>query len=157
MTSLPDFEYTCPSADWREEDGKVIATWVVKGTHTGAPYSPMPGVPTVEKKEVPVACANDPEKMTFEFVDGKISKLGALSPSPDSQSTPALVLTCWLHGCLAQSSTPYPAARAFLARSASTCKWAATLPSCRRLRRWPFARRAAVAGPRAGTARVAGC
>ena len=75
FAACPDFQYTCPSHDWKEEPGKVIATWVVKGTHTGADYSPMPGVPAVEKKEAPVACTNDPEKLTFYFVGGKVSKL----------------------------------------------------------------------------------
>jgi len=42
----------------------------VIGTHSGAPYSPLPGVPPVSAKSPPVACSNDPEKITLNFASG---------------------------------------------------------------------------------------
>ena len=37
------------------------------GTLSGAPYSPLPGVPAVSKKEPPVACENDKARVTAYF------------------------------------------------------------------------------------------
>ena len=39
-------------------------TAVVQGTHSGEPYSPLPGVPPISAKKPPVACKNDAERMT---------------------------------------------------------------------------------------------
>jgi len=82
LKSFPDFVYTRPSTI-AYADSPVIVQWtaVVKGTHTGAPYSPLPGVPPVAAKTPAVACENDPEKITAYFVSAtkppltKIKKL----------------------------------------------------------------------------------
>ena len=80
LASVPDFVYTCPSGEFREEDlgggrTRITTTWVVKGTHTGAPYSPIPGVPAVAAQTPPRACQNDSELLTWEVQDGKVTKL----------------------------------------------------------------------------------
>ena len=80
LKSFPDFVYT-RDGPIQYADSPNIATWtaVVKGTHTGAAYSPLPGVPATPSKGV--ACQNDPEKVTVSFQSGsgltKISKLTA--------------------------------------------------------------------------------
>ena len=61
-----------------------IATWtaVVKGTHTGAPYAPLPGVPPVSPKTPPVACQNDAEKIVVTFASGTkppLTKIASLA------------------------------------------------------------------------------
>jgi hypothetical protein len=68
LKSFPDFVYT-RSGPIAFADNPKIVTWtaVVKGTHSGAPYSPLPGVPPVASKSPPVACENDPEKVTAYF------------------------------------------------------------------------------------------
>ena len=80
LKSFPDFVYTRvgPIA---YQDSPTFVKWtaVVKGTHSGQPYSPIPGVPPVSAKTPPVACENDPEKISVTFASGsglkKISKL----------------------------------------------------------------------------------
>ena len=80
LKSFPDFVYTRvgPIA---YADSPTIVSWkaVVKGTLSGAPFSPLPGVPAVSAKKPPVACENDPEKITAYFAPGsgltKISKI----------------------------------------------------------------------------------
>ena len=39
------------------------------------PYSPLPGVPAVSAKKPPVACENDPEKVTLSFASGSGLKM----------------------------------------------------------------------------------
>ena len=56
-----------------DEQCSVLCPGSVKGTHTGAPYSPLPGVPAVSTKSPPVACQNDPEKITAYFKTGSKS------------------------------------------------------------------------------------
>lgn len=70
LKSFPDFVYTRTSA--MEYDGPTKVEWVavVKGTHSGAPYSPLPGVPPVSPKKPPVACENDSEKIIMYFKSG---------------------------------------------------------------------------------------
>lgn len=74
VSSFPDFAYTNPSGDWKTADGVTTATLVVKGTHTGAPYSPMPGVAPVATSNA--VCENDPEKIRVTYTaDGtKLAK-----------------------------------------------------------------------------------
>lgn len=71
LKSFPDFVYTVvgPIA---YANSPTIVSWkaVVKGTHTGAPYSPVPGVPPVSAKTPPVACQNDPEAIIVYFASG---------------------------------------------------------------------------------------
>ncbi|EOD22142.1 hypothetical protein EMIHUDRAFT_435578 [Emiliania huxleyi CCMP1516] len=71
LKSFPDFTYT-RSGPIAYADSPNIVVWtaVVKGTHSGAPYSPLPGVPPVSAKSPPVACRNDPEKITLNFASG---------------------------------------------------------------------------------------
>ena len=68
--AFAQFVYT--GSGFSYADSPKIVTWtaVVKGTHTGAPYSPLPGVPAVSAKSPPVACQNDPEKVTVTFASG---------------------------------------------------------------------------------------
>lgn len=78
LKSFPDFVYT-RSGPLQYADSPTMASWtaIVKGTHTGAPYSPLPGVPATAAKGV--AVENDPEKVTVTFASGskltKISKI----------------------------------------------------------------------------------
>jgi len=71
LKSFPDFVYT-RNGPIAYADSPTIVQWtaVVKGTHTGAPYSPLPGVPPVSPKSPPLACENDPEKITAYFASG---------------------------------------------------------------------------------------
>jgi hypothetical protein len=71
LKSFPDFTYTRVSS-MKYADSPNIVTWtaVVKGTHSGAPFSPLPGVPPVAAKSPPAACENDAEKITATFVSG---------------------------------------------------------------------------------------
>jgi len=69
LKSFPDFTYTNPEGygyGFAYAESPKIVTWtaVVQGTHTGAPYSPLPGVPAVNPKTPPVFCQNDAEKIT---------------------------------------------------------------------------------------------
>lgn len=72
LKSFPDFTYTRTDAMMYGDPRPLAVTWtaVVKGTHTGAPYSPLPGVPTVAAKNPPIACQNDAEKITLVFSSG---------------------------------------------------------------------------------------
>ena len=78
LKSFPDFVYTREgSLAYADSPTKVQWTAVVKGTHTGAPYSPIPGVPATASKGV--ACQNDPEKITATFASGSgLTKITAL-------------------------------------------------------------------------------
>lgn len=71
LKSFPDFIYT-RQGPIAYANSPTTVTWtaVVKGTHTGAPYAPLPGVPPVSPKNPPVACENDPEKITVNFASG---------------------------------------------------------------------------------------
>ena len=80
LKSFPDFVYTrVGSISYQDSPTLVKWTAVVKGTHSGAPYAPLPGVPPVSAKNPPVACENDQETVTVLFASGsglkKISKL----------------------------------------------------------------------------------
>ena len=70
LRSFPDFTYTRTGP--MEYDGPTLVTWraVVKGTHSGKPFSPLAGVPPVAAKSPAVACANDPEQVTAYFESG---------------------------------------------------------------------------------------
>ena len=48
-------------------------TAIVKGTHTGEPYSPLPGVPATKAKNV--ACENDPESLVATVRGSIIEKI----------------------------------------------------------------------------------
>ena len=66
-------------------DSPNLVTWtaVVKGSHSGAPYSPMPGVPPVAAKSPPAECENDTEKITATFESGTgLTKIKAFKVSP---------------------------------------------------------------------------
>jgi len=73
VAACPDFEYSCPTDDWKEEKDQVTATLVVTGTHTAAPYTYLPGkkrkirARLASKMETPVKCENDPETITWTF------------------------------------------------------------------------------------------
>ena len=71
LKSFPDFVYT-RQGPIAYQDSPTLVGWtaVVKGTHTGAPYSPLPGVPPVSAKSPPVACQNDLEKLLVTFASG---------------------------------------------------------------------------------------
>ena len=49
LASVPDFTYTSPKHDFKKK-GKNQVTWtaVVKGTHTGKPFSPITGCNKVD-------------------------------------------------------------------------------------------------------------
>ena len=72
LKSFPDFVYTRAGTIAYADSPKIV-TWtaVVKGTHTGAPYSPLPGVKPVSAKTPPVACQNDPEKILATFASAR--------------------------------------------------------------------------------------
>ena len=79
LASVPDFSYTAPKSDFKKNKGNTV-TWtaVVKGTHTGAPFSPLPKVPAVKpNKKAPKALQNDAELITaYLSKDGtKITKV----------------------------------------------------------------------------------
>ena len=69
LKSFPDFTYT-REGPIAYADSPVLVSWtaVVKGTHTGAPYAPLLGVPAVKATQKPVQ--NDPEKITVTFASG---------------------------------------------------------------------------------------
>ena len=80
LKSFPDFVYTRQGAI-AYQDSPTLVGWtaVVRGTHSGAPYSPLPGVPPVSAKSPPVACQNDPEKVLVTFASGsKLQKIAKL-------------------------------------------------------------------------------
>ena len=80
LKSFPDFVYT-RQGSIAYQDSPTLVGWtaVVKGTHSGAPYTPLSGVPPVSAKSPPVACQNDPEKILVTFASGsglkKIAKI----------------------------------------------------------------------------------
>ena len=76
ILSFPEFIYTCPQHDVAQDPSSCDVTWtaVVKGVHTGAPFSPMPGVAPVEATNK--ACQNDPEQIRALFNDeGQLTRL----------------------------------------------------------------------------------
>lgn len=80
LASFPDFVYT-RIGKMGYADSPTLVTWtaVVKGTFSGAPYSPRPGVPPVAPKTPPVACENDPERVTITFASGSgLTKIARL-------------------------------------------------------------------------------
>jgi len=70
VKSYPDFLYTGTGFSYADSPKIVSWTAVVKGTLSGEPYSPLPGVPAVSANSPPVACQNDPEKITAYFKSG---------------------------------------------------------------------------------------
>ena len=69
LASFPDFVYTREGPLAYANSPRIVEwTAVVKGTHTGAPYSPLPGVPPVSAKGA--KCQNDPEKIIVNFASG---------------------------------------------------------------------------------------
>ncbi len=63
LASVPDFTYTSPKHDFKKKGKNQVAwTAVVKGTHTGKPFSPIKGVPPAKpNKKAPAKLQNDPE------------------------------------------------------------------------------------------------
>lgn len=81
LKSFPDFTYTRVSQMKYGDAGPLVVGWtaVVKGTHSGAPYSPLPGVSPVAAKSPPVACENDAERITVAFASGSgLTKIKSL-------------------------------------------------------------------------------
>mmetsp|Transcript_53081 Transcript_53081/g.88136 ORF Transcript_53081/g.88136 Transcript_53081/m.88136 type:complete len:118 (+) Transcript_53081:181-534(+) len=75
LKSFPDitFTRTGPIA-YNNSPTIVVWTAVVKGTHSGDPFSPLPGVKAVAAKNI--ACQNDAEKITAVFASGSgLSKI----------------------------------------------------------------------------------
>ncbi len=86
LKSFPDFVYTRRGTMAYQESPNIVKwTAIVKGTHTGAPYSPIPGVPPVSPKTPPAEWENDPEDITAYFASGtglsSIQKL-VVNPQP---------------------------------------------------------------------------
>jgi len=79
LKAFPDFVYTSIS-NFKYADSPTTVTWtaVVKGTHSGAPFSPSPGVPPIAAKSPPIACQNDPEQLTAYFASGTTPPLTKL-------------------------------------------------------------------------------
>ena len=78
LASVPDFTYTSPKHDFKKKGKNQIAwTAVVKGTHTGKPFSPIKGVPPAKpNKKAPAKLQNDPEAVTVTLNEaGQLSKL----------------------------------------------------------------------------------
>lgn len=72
LKSFPDLAFT-RKGSFKYADAPFLVEWtaVVKGTHSGAPYAPLPGLKPVSAQSPPVACQNDEEKVRVEFVTGK--------------------------------------------------------------------------------------
>jgi len=70
LKSFPDFTYTGAGFNYQDSPRKVAWTATVRGTHTGAPYSPLPGLPQIASKDPPTACQNDPERVEVYFASG---------------------------------------------------------------------------------------
>lgn len=81
LLSVPDFTYTAPKNDFKKKKNSVTWTAVVRGTHTGVPYSPIPKVPPVKpNKKNPKSLENDPEAITLTFDEnGKIDSLSVVA------------------------------------------------------------------------------
>ena len=78
LASVPDFTYTSPKHRFQEEGQEPgHGTAVVKGTHTGKPFSPISGVPPAKpNKKAPAKLQNDPEAVTVTLNEaGQLSKL----------------------------------------------------------------------------------
>jgi len=84
LKSFPDFAYTRDGEiKYNNSPNVVVWTAVVKGTHSGAPFSPLPGVKAVAPASV--ACQNDAEKVTATFAPGtglKVIKSLVAEPIP---------------------------------------------------------------------------
>lgn len=81
LKSFPDFVYT-RNGPIAYADSPTRVAWkaVVKGTHSGAPYSPLPGVPPVSPKSPPIVCTNDEESIVVTFASGtKLTKIKQLT------------------------------------------------------------------------------
>ena len=82
LKSFPDLAFTRegPIA-YNNSPNLVVWTAIVKGTHTGAAYSPKPGAKAMPSKGV--AVQNDPEKVVATFAPGTgLSKLLKLTVDP---------------------------------------------------------------------------
>jgi len=80
LKSFPDFVYT-RQGPIAYQDSPTLVGWtaVVRGTFSGAPYTPLPGVPPVSAKSPPVQCQNDPEKVLVTFASGsKLKKIAKI-------------------------------------------------------------------------------
>ena len=78
LASVPDFTYTSPKHDFKKKGKNQVAwTAVVKGTHTGKPFSPIKGVPPAKpNKKAPAKLQNDPEAVTVTLNEaGQLTKL----------------------------------------------------------------------------------
>ena len=82
LKSFPDLAFTRQGPIQYDGSPFFVAwTAVVKGTHSGEPYSPLPGVPAVKAKTPPVACENDSEKLVAT-VRGTIIEKIEVEPIP---------------------------------------------------------------------------
>ena len=82
LKSFPDLAFTRKGPIQYDGSPFFVAwTAVVKGTHSGEPYSPLPGVPAVKAKTPPVACENDSEKLVAT-VRGTIIEKIEVEPIP---------------------------------------------------------------------------
>ena len=84
LKSFPDLAFT-RSGPIAYNNSPNIVVWnaIVKGTHSGAPFAPLPGVKPVSAKSPPIACENDMEKLTVEFSSGSgLSKIRRLKVEP---------------------------------------------------------------------------
>merc|ERR1711991_837469 len=77
LGSMPDFTFNATKVKPKFVDGGWAADIVVKGTHTAAPFSAMPGkLPNVEVKEPPTAWTIGPEEFKiWQDEEGKGLKL----------------------------------------------------------------------------------
>ena len=82
LKSFPDLAFT-RKGPMAYDGSPFLVSWTaeVKGTHSGAPFSPLPGVPAVKAQSPPVACANDPEKVTATVRGALIEKM-VVEPIP---------------------------------------------------------------------------
>lgn len=76
--SFPDFKITYTSMSEPEPDVVCIDGWRVEGTHTGEPYSCLPGVfPAIEATGI--KCVNDDERLWIEMKEHKMDKIHVLA------------------------------------------------------------------------------
>lgn len=75
VASFPDFTFNSGKAvPTKQADGSWAADIIVTGTHTGAPFAPMPGLTPMPAKGV--KCDIGPEKFSlFPNAEGKLTKL----------------------------------------------------------------------------------
>ena len=81
VKSFPDVTFNVKGNTMQYAGSPFDVEWVavVKGTLSGEPFSPLPGVPAVAAKSPPVACTNDPEKITAR-ISGTIIKSMQVEP-----------------------------------------------------------------------------